>query len=90
MKGWMVIFRADPDAKEAHVEDQLCLTIYKKLDKAKRQCSVILTDIWGKDELSDYGVEFAEVTQRGGDRKFMGRPKADVDGTFDLYEVEIV
>jgi len=86
MKVWMIIYRATADYKaEAGGEDEVFTCVYKRLDRAKKECVQAL-----KDDGEDEEIEWAEVTEKGSSRKWYGRPTGDLDGYFDILEVEVV
>jgi len=99
MKVWIVIYRAGAaDRDEGGVDDDVFVVAYKNINKAQLECRGHLKEIYQEsrdgdgDELSTDEIEWAEVTdnKNRGLRKFYGRPKADVEGWFDLLQVEVV
>lgn len=92
MKVWIPVYRAgESDRTDGGVEDDFFLVAYRRLDQAQKECRAHLKDIFDQEEMSSLDIQWAETTQKGDKlRKFMGRPVADVEGWFDLYQVEVV
>jgi hypothetical protein len=97
MRVWVVIYRAgDDDRVDGGVEDDFFVVAYKNINKAQLECRGHLRAIFeGEPEIhgTDWTdeIEWAETTRKGDKlRKFLGRPKADVEGWFDVLQVEVV
>lgn len=89
MKVWAVTYMCDEDAKIDGVEDEAFAYVYKRLEKAKEECETHLKQSF--PEMDDHSIEWVETTSRGAKfRRFLGRPKSDTDGAFDVYQVEVV
>lgn len=93
MKVWLVIFRADPEAQAAGVEDGVFFAAYQTLTRAKSECIKHLDEMEyeeGQGRLKSGEIEWSGPIREGPYVKVIGRPKAEADGTFDLYQVEVV
>lgn len=88
---WIVIERADADAEADGVEDEMFTVVYRQLKKAQKECSAALRQIWGEDLGGNDKIDWSETTAKGDKgRRLIGRPQADVEGTFEVFQVEIV
>lgn len=93
-KGWMIILRASEDYAADGGEDETFLFVFRALERAKHECVEHLKDFWkeaGTPEESSE-IEWAETTEnpKRGLKKYLGRPKADFDGYFEVFEAVIV
>lgn len=89
MKGWMVIFRPDTDAEADGVDEEVFNVIYRRLDRAKIECSRYLPKAYEPDQIDptiDWALDSSSTPKR---EVWFGRPRASVDGMFYLYEMEI-
>ena len=92
MKPWIVLFRAGADDRDdGGVDDDVFLVAYEHHESAMRECKQHLRDIFEGEELSTDEIVWEESDDNSnvGLRKFVGRPKADVEGWFDLLQVEV-
>jgi hypothetical protein len=89
--GWMVVFRPDQDAEADGLEDEAFTIIYRKLERAKEECSRYLKTVWGEDpNVKNFEIEWAKDTSSSKAQEiWFGRPRALVDGNFYLYEMQI-
>lgn len=97
MKVWIIVIKATDDEAADGVTDELCAgAVYRRLDQAKRECSKILDNDYGQSEIPEESrgftdeIEWAEITRKGEARRFLGRPRANVDETFELHQAEVV
>lgn len=91
MKGWMVVFRPDVDAEADGLEDECFTIIYRKLERAKEECEKYLECVWKDDpSVKDYTIEWnLDLSSTAKQKVWWGRPRAQVDGDFYLYEMRI-
>lgn len=90
MKVWIIVIRASDDEAADGVTDELCSgQVFKRLDRAKKECSKILEDDYGQDNNQTDFTDEIEWMMAVGPR-WVGRPKADVDETFELHQAEVV
>lgn len=97
MKVWIIVLRADEDEAADGVTDELCSgLVFQRLDRAKKECERILVDEFATSEIPEENrgfvkdIDWAEMTQAQKPRRFLGRPRAEVDMTFELHQAEVV
>lgn len=92
MKVWIVVYRADEEALVDGVEDEMFVVVYRDLAKAQNECRRHLRDMYDSEEetLATDEIDWAQTSMEGDNRRYLGRPKAEVDGSFELYQAEVV
>lgn len=89
-KVWLVVVRGDADARSDDVEDEVFAVVYRRLASAQAECRRHVSDIWGEEVETD-AINWAETTQKGDkNRRLVGIPEASVDGSFEVYQAEVV
>lgn len=85
----MIILRATTDYKADGGEDEAFVVIYRDLDRAKEECRKALGELIDDQTVSDeieWGVDQESAKNK---KVYFGRPKAEVDGYFQVYQVWI-
>ena len=96
MKVWIIVIKASDDEEADGVTDELCSgQVYRRLDRAKKECQTILkdeTDIddavirWGLVDENKVGYDESD---RKSPARWVGIPR-DADFTFELHQAEVV
>lgn len=92
VQGWMVVLRPDDDAKKDGVEEEVFKVIYTKLERAMEECRHYIRDL-AKDDREigdDHRIEWMKDSSSTADQEvWFGRPHADMEDSFYLYEIRI-